>query len=243
MRKRLVYLFTIDTLLLFVIFAIIYFSLSFFSLRDYYSTIIDKYNNLDLDRHMLLLSLSLSIILMTILRLITISKKLNVYKKLSLVDPLTNLYNRRHIGLNIQKLISEYKRSGNTFSMIMIDIDFFKKVNDKYGHNKGDEVLKGISKFIVSNVRNNDIIGRWGGEEFIILCPNNSIKDSYIIAEKLRNGIEKLYFQNEIKITASFGISEYKDFMSSDQDILINRVDEALYNSKKNGRNQISIFE
>jgi len=242
MRTTLKNLFTIDIFLLIGIFTITYFSLSFFPLVDYFHLLISKYNDIELNTYILIiLSISIALIIMTIIRLNTILRRLETYQDLALIDPLTNLYNRRYIKLNIKRLISKYKRNNDYFSIILIDLDFFKNINDTYGHIEGDKVLKGISEFIILNVRTNDIVGRWGGEEFIILCPNSYISEAKNISEKLRKGIEKLYFQNDIKVTASFGVSEYDPLINNDQNSLINKVDKALYISKINGRNRVSI--
>ena len=221
-----------------------YFGPTLFHFMDYYNSFIEKYDEVVVNKYLsVIFFLSLTIIIVTIIRVIMIIKRLYTYESLSLSDPLTNLFNRRYIRLNIQKLISKSKRYNYPFSIIIIDLDFFKRVNYSYGYLVGDQVLKDISKFLITNVRSNDIVGRWGGEEFIILCANSNLSDSINIAEKLRRGIELLYLKNSIKITASFGVSEYKKYIDDKEDTFINEADEALYISKIKGRNMVSTIK
>ena len=239
-------MFFFELLFIGVISLIAYSSASFFSFHNYYNSLIERYNDSLVNKYLsVIFFLSLAIIIITSIRMIVTIKMLHTYRKLSLLDPLTNLYNRRYIRLNTQKCISKNKRDNEPFSVILIDLDFFKQINDTYGHSQGDKVLKKISKFLVSNVRSNDIVGRWGGEEFIVLCRNSCLNDSINIAEKLRKGIEKISFNNDISITASFGVSEYKIYINKDKDKdnFINQADKALYKSKQNGRNRVSTLE
>lgn len=184
--------------------------------------------------------ISILIVIMTINRIFIFLNRLKRYKDLSLIDDLTNLFNRRHI----EKLLNQYMNRENrydiSFSIILLDLDYFKTINDTYGHIEGDYVLKTLSHFLQSNVRNSDIVGRWGGEEFIILCPNTNLENTKALANKLRIEISELNINSHIKITASFGVAQYdKAIDKMNINYFINRVDEALYKAKNNGRNKI----
>jgi diguanylate cyclase (GGDEF)-like protein len=121
----------------------------------------------------------------------------------------------------------------------MIDIDFFKKVNDTYGHNVGDEILKEFSSTIKNELRTTDIFARWGGEEFIILFINTNINQAKIVSEKIRMVIEKNQFIKNINITCSIGLSQYQNSKKETINSFIQKADDALYKAKQTGRNQV----
>jgi len=155
----------------------------------------------------------------------------------SITDNLTKLYNRVKLNEVIDEAIVRLIRSNKSLSVIMFDIDHFKLVNDNYGHHIGDEVLKTLAQIILRNVRDTDLVARWGGEEFMILLENTNLEGAIILAKKLRVAIEKYEFEDVSKITCSFGVTEYiKNETASDMFI---RVDEALYRAKANGRNRV----
>lgn len=158
----------------------------------------------------------------------------NIYKEqlefLSNTDSLTGLKNRR----KIDKILTEIKNK--KFSIILMDIDHFKTINDEYGHLIGDEVLVEIAEILKYNVNANDIIGRWGGEEFLIICKNTSMEEAERLAKRLKSLIENKNFKVK-KITASFGISIARNDLEL-KDILTN-ADRALYSAKESGRNKI----
>ena len=151
-------------------------------------------------------------------------------KKLAITDTLTELHNRR----KLDELLNKIKNK--KFSLILLDIDHFKEINDTYGHLEGDKVLITISKLLKENLNKNDEIGRWGGEEFLIICKNTTEKEASIISLRLKNIIENHDFKIR-KITASFGVSEAKKNLDI-KDILSN-ADIALYKAKELGRNQV----
>ena len=163
---------------------------------------------------------------------ITNTKKLEY---ISTHDTLTNLYNRAYFNDTIETKIKTAKRYGNEFSLILLDIDHFKKVNDTYGHNIGDEVLIQIAKILKNNIREDDMIARWGGEEFVILLSQTNLDGTYKLAEKLRVIIENSSIINEQKITASFGIGNYNKKQTKTE--FFEKVDNSLYKAKNNGRN------
>ena len=160
-------------------------------------------------------------------------------EKLSVTDKLTQLYNRVKIEEIFTIEIAKFHRYNTSFSMIILDLDFFKEVNDTYGHNAGDKMLQEVSAILKSSVRIEDVVGRWGGEEFIILTSNYSIEGLMSLAEKVRKNIEDYNFTLVGKKTASFGISILHD--DDTQESMIARADKSLYHAKKTGRNKVCL--
>ncbi len=154
-------------------------------------------------------------------------------------DSLTGMANRREFGRILEYEISRAKRHGFPLSLIMYDVDHFKKVNDLYGHDRGDEVLKTLSGIAMRNIRTTDICCRWGGEEFLILAPQSQLDSARTLAEKLRQAIAGCPFEVVEKLTASFGVASLEPHDSSSS--LIKRADDALYKAKKNGRNRVEV--
>jgi diguanylate cyclase (GGDEF)-like protein/PAS domain S-box-containing protein len=162
-------------------------------------------------------------------------------KKLSVEDSLTGAYNRNKYKEIIGKEIKKAKRYEYPFSVIMFDIDFFKEINDRYGHIIGDDVLKALALLIMKNIREEDYFIRWGGEEFLIITPHTSSENALRLAEKLRLQAESHNFVKNIKITLSFGIAMLR---KKDNDAsFIKRADDALYKAKLNGRNRCVILD
>jgi diguanylate cyclase (GGDEF)-like protein len=173
-------------------------------------------------------------------------KKINLLlKKLSKKDPLTNLSNRRDVLEKASYLVKQSVRTGKPFSIIICDIDDFKNINDKYGHNAGDQILKELSLLLKRSLREIDIIGRWGGEEFIIILPETSDKQAEKALEKIKKTLEINNFiikEVKIKVSMTFGIYEYPDRKESIVQA-IEKADYAMYLGKKEGKNKIMIFE
>jgi two-component system cell cycle response regulator len=165
-------------------------------------------------------------------------------ERLANFDSLTGLYNRRAILGKLGDLIGLANRYKEDFSLIMLDIDHFKRVNDRYGHLTGDEVLEKIATSISRNVRDTDIVGRYGGEEFIIILPKTNLSSSWGVAERLRTIIEKAEMKdpagNVFAITVSQGLVGWE--RNEDATSLISRADEALYKAKEKGRNRVQIL-
>lgn len=159
-------------------------------------------------------------------------------EELSITDLLTQLHNRMYLENSFSKEIKRSKRYNHTFAVIMLDVDNFKEVNDTYGHDTGDQILVAISKILSENIRETDILGRWGGEEFLIICPHTTEPEASQLAEKLRCSIESHRFDIVGQKTCSFGISAF-DLNDAGCKEVIKRSDEALYSAKKNGRNCI----
>lgn len=168
---------------------------------------------------------------------IKILKQNKLYKKLSQIDVLSGLFNRRFLVNRMDEEISKYKRDKTPFSILLIDIDYFKAVNDKYGHAKGDDVIKKISNLMHIYTRNTDICARWGGEEFIILATNTNLFGALKLAETFREVIEKNDFDIKIPLTISTGVSTYKE--GQEQELVLKIADERLYKAKKDGRNRV----
>lgn len=158
-------------------------------------------------------------------------------KSKSITDELTKLYNRREIEKNLDYLFVKANSDIHyKFSVIMCDLDDFSKVNNNFGHQIGDKVLTKVSNIFKKNIRDSDICGRWGGEEFIILCPDTFIKEAYNLAERLRVALEESDFDEVKKVTASFGVSSFS--IDDNRDDLITRADKRLYKAKEMGKNK-----
>ncbi len=157
----------------------------------------------------------------------------------SIRDSLTNLYNHRFIMELLGQEIRKTLQNKAVLCLMMLDIDYFKRVNDNYGHQTGDRVLSAVSKLIQLNIRDNDYAGRYGGEEFMILLPEIRLIEAYDIAEKIRKSIQNYSFtKKNLNVTISIGLTEYH---SEDVKAFINRADTLLYRAKENGRNRTEI--
>jgi len=156
------------------------------------------------------------------------------------VDPLTELPNRRALAQHLQREWARVERQAATFSFIMMDLDRFKEVNDRYGHSVGDQVLKEVARVISDRSRRMDVPSRYGGEEFAILVPNEAAGTAARLAERCRRGIEKLCIHfdgGDVQITASFGVADSTAAKSPEG--LIEMADRALYDAKEAGRNTV----
>ena len=161
------------------------------------------------------------------------------------LDALTNLNNRRQFETRLGQEIAITKRQNNPLCAMMIDIDFFKKVNDTYGHAAGDEVLRTVASIIKQALRESDIPARYGGEEFAVLLPYTNLSEAKLVGERLRKTVESTPItinqdsddKKDINVTISMGLAEYDG--NETGEILFERADKALYNAKKNGRNQV----
>jgi diguanylate cyclase (GGDEF)-like protein len=158
-------------------------------------------------------------------------------------DSLTGLYNRRYVLNELEKHFRISKRNNRVFSIVVLDIDDFKRINDTFGHPAGDEYLKKVSFVITNALREQDICGRLGGEEFLVLLPETDIKGAYILASRIRIRIESspIHFNGkEIKTTISAGISQYNVASPpKSTDTLFQLADNALYEAKRTGKNRV----
>ncbi|MDI9569539.1 MAG: diguanylate cyclase [Pseudomonadota bacterium] len=158
---------------------------------------------------------------------------------MNLRDSLTGAYNRRFLAARLKEEIDRHKRYGRTLSLLMLDIDYFKNVNDTYGHHCGDSVLKSICEVISAMLRNVDLLIRFGGEEFCCLLPETDLAAAMILAERIRKSIEQEVFRfegREIRLTVSLGVHELHADHDSPESLLRN-ADKALYRAKETGRN------
>jgi|LSQX01.3.fsa_nt_gb diguanylate cyclase (GGDEF)-like protein len=160
-------------------------------------------------------------------------------ESITLYDLLTDVYSRRYFFELLKGEISKAQRKEYMFSVIMFDIDHFKKVNDTYGHDKGDYVLKTIADIVKSSIRKADALSRIGGEEFTILLPDTNIDKATALAERVRRSVEDYKFDVVGRATISLGVTEFKADDSSDT--LFKRVDEAMYLAKNSGRNCVKV--
>lgn len=161
---------------------------------------------------------------------------------LSQVDPLTNALNRRSINYVLEKL---ERKPSTSYALVLIDLDHFKRINDQYGHDKGDETLIQVSQVLSQIIRDSDVVGRFGGEEFILILNHSSLEQAQIIAERCRHAIQQLHLCSDsgqiIPVTASFGIALSSHSLNSQQ--LLSQADKALYAAKASGRNQVKCYQ
>ena len=162
--------------------------------------------------------------------------------QLSITDPLTGIFNRRQLFVLGENAFEQAIRYEHPLSILMLDVDHFKQVNDTYGHQKGDEVLVSLANIVKEKTRKADIFGRYGGEEFMIIMPNTDQEGAFAAAEHLREEVEKISLETEkgeILVTVSVGICQ----IQPDHEVLeqvINGADQALYSAKQAGRNQVA---
>jgi two-component system, cell cycle response regulator len=159
---------------------------------------------------------------------------------LATMDPLTRSFNRLKFEEILTSEMRRSERYDHPFSIILMDIDYFKNVNDYFGHQKGDDVLCTISTIVQQRIREVDIFARWGGEEFILLTPETNSQGALILAESIRFLIDSFNFPEIGSVTCSFGVAEFAAGKSKKD--LISKADQALYQSKKNGRNCVTLF-
>lgn len=191
-------------------------------------------------RIILLVTIVLSTCL--IIFVIYINKTQKKLEQLSIYDSLTQLYSRYYIISRIQIENERFLRYNKPYSVVMFDIDHFKKVNDTYGHLVGDMVLRELGSIIRKNIRKIDSAGRYGGEEFLIVLPETKKEQAFIVAEKLRNAVNKNSFPKAGKITISGGVAEVTDGTKSYEDI-IRSADKNLYIAKQSGRDKVVVLE
>lgn len=168
----------------------------------------------------------------------------NVLQNQAVRDPLTSLYNRRYFETETAKLIAQAKKENQPYSVLMLDADHFKNVNDTYGHKIGDKVLIELSGKTEKALRDCDIVARYGGEEFLVFLPNINVEQAAKVAERLRQTIASIVVLTEtgkeVKFTVSIGVTS--SLISDNVDMLVKTADEALYKAKQNGRNRVEIF-
>jgi two-component system, cell cycle response regulator len=165
---------------------------------------------------------------------------------LAMTDPLTGLYNRRRFRDILHREFAVTRRYKNSLVCMMVDLDHFKSINDRFGHDAGDEVLKAVAQGLSQNLREVDVSARYGGEEFIVLLPHTPKESSRLVADRVTKVIRGLRFSfadEHFGVTASFGIAATSDVTSSDPEDLVRAADVALYDAKRRGRNLVSLYE
>ena len=158
-------------------------------------------------------------------------------EELIIKDDLTEIYNRRKLDKELERLCSEAQRYNKKFALILLDLAHFKLVNDKFGHTTGDKVLQEFSQLLLDQTRDVDICGRWGGEEFLVLCPETDRSAATALAERLRKIIAHHQFLEQGNLTSSLGVAAYDQ--TDDVESLLKRVDDCLYRAKEEGRNSV----
>ena len=163
--------------------------------------------------------------------------------EMAITDQLTGLHNRRYMARHLDNLIAEAQRTGKPLAFVIMDIDFFKTVNDNHGHDIGDEVLREFAKRIAANVRGIDLVCRYGGEEFVVVMPDTDVAYAYSVAERLRKSIETTPIDisrapQRLSITISIGIAK-SEGENDTAEALLHRADQALYRAKRTGRNRV----
>lgn len=157
-------------------------------------------------------------------------------------DGLTGLYNRRHFEESLHLEIKRHQRNGRSLGLLLLDVDFFKSINDKYGHLVGDMVLKKIANLVQTSVRETDIVARYGGEEFVVLLPETTEECAWILAQRIREKIEKTYFAadgKKFRVTVSIGVTSLRPGPFTPAENFILEADQALYLAKNSGRNMV----
>jgi len=217
-----------------------------FMLEKYYPHLINGYENADIR----MIDIIVGTYILIFFSYVIIDRIMKEYKSriyeldeireklhlLSITDELTGLYNRRHIFQEITKQLNNQTEC--TYTVIMFDIDDFKKINDNYGHTVGDEVISTVGDLLKSNTRESDVVGRIGGEEFLVLLLGLSEEEAYIKAENLRQAVCKYHWSIEnMVVTVSGGV--YEGAKNDDLESLLEKVDRYLYKAKTNGKNQI----
>jgi diguanylate cyclase (GGDEF)-like protein len=172
-------------------------------------------------------------------------QRFSTIKSIAIYDTLTNLYNRRYFEERLGGEAQKSFYSGTPLSLVMVDIDHFKKVNDTFGHTEGDKVLCEIAALLKTSVRKKDTVARYGGEEFILILPEAGLEESSMIAERIRRLAENTRFevgQAQINLTVSLGIASFPSHRARSKEELIKMADQALYDAKRGGRNRVCVF-
>jgi diguanylate cyclase (GGDEF)-like protein len=174
-------------------------------------------------------------------------KQIGILEQEIITDPLTGMYNRRYFNHRLMEEIQRARRYEVPFSVFLLDIDHFKKVNDTYGHQVGDMVLKKIGSVIVNSVRELDVVIRYGGEEILVILPSTKVAEAVELAERLRQKIEETVMVDPnlvkerpaIHVTVSIGVTEFRLHEDLDTETIVERADKYLYQAKSEGRNRV----
>jgi diguanylate cyclase (GGDEF)-like protein len=162
-----------------------------------------------------------------------------LHKKYISTDDLTQACSRREIYRVLQRELNFSARMGSPFSLILFDVDHFKQINDAYGHMTGDRVLRGTAQLVSRSIRSMDCLGRWGGEEFLLVLPQTDLTAATLLAERLRELLSRRSFEGVDCVTASFGVTSFRP--GQELEDLLHAADRAMYRAKQNGRNQVAV--
>ncbi|MBL4610242.1 GGDEF domain-containing protein [Halopseudomonas sp.] len=172
----------------------------------------------------------------------TVSASQRALNRMATIDALTGLFNRRHLAELADKEIARHARHPDQLSFLLLDVDHFKQFNDKYGHDTGDRVLARVSTVLAQTLREQDFIGRWGGEEFLVVLPGTGLVQAIQTAERIRCAVEThswVFEDLEVSVTVSVGVSQYR--AGEDLSAVVARADLALYEGKRLGRNRVEV--
>jgi diguanylate cyclase (GGDEF)-like protein len=172
--------------------------------------------------------------------------RINLLEQEAVTDPLTGVFNRRYLDRRLHEEVARARRYSLSLSALLLDIDLFKQINDRHGHQAGDRVLLELGKMALEFLRETDVLARYGGEEFLILAPNTALDDARLVAERLRKRIEMHDFDlrsdakgsEALRVTASIGVARLGDGIDTAEK-LIRAADENLYRAKHEGRNRV----
>lgn len=181
-------------------------------------------------------------LLVVLLMHLSLSRYQRRIEEMASTDKLTGLFNRQAFAILMDKLRADYKREPRPVAMLLVDVDHFKAINDRHGHATGDRVLGGVARQLLQELRQSDIVVRWGGEEFLVVLKNCDLAEAQLIAEKLRRGIEQARFEasgQPIAVTISVGVSQFSGDELPEQ--AISRADAGLYRAKHEGRNRVGV--
>ncbi len=163
-------------------------------------------------------------------------------EEMAITDGLTGLFNHSYIYNLLEDTIIDSRHHGSSLSIIMFDLDYFKNINDAFGHEFGNRVLVDVSSSLKNDIRNCDLVGRYGGEEFLVICPATGLKEASELAARLIMGVENLIIGNGIRVTLSGGVAELNRDIDGTAISLIEKADDALYQAKRMGRNRIAQY-
>ena len=219
-------------------------SLIFLQIISLFIFLIINFINISTNNSRIILYQELAaLILSFVLLAATIKFKKTIFdsnlENMALTDGLTSLYNRRYFDMFYENIFNQSSRYGIPLTLIMCDIDHFKKINDTYGHDKGDVVLKEIANILKSNTRKTDIAARFGGEEFMVCLPSTEITSALDVARKIKQMVLKIKMKDIKKVTVSMGVTFYRKEFENNPKELLKRLDDLLYEAKKRGRNRI----
>ena len=219
-------------------------SLIFLQIISLFIFLIINFINISTNNSRIILYQELAaLILSFVLLAATIKFKKTIFdsnlENMALTDGLTSLYNRRYFDMFYENIFNQSSRYGIPLTLIMCDIDHFKKINDTYGHDKGDVVLKEIANILKSNTRKTDIAARFGGEEFMVCLPSTEITSALDVARKIKQMVLNVKTKDIKKVTVSMGVTFYRKEFGSNPKDLLKRLDNLLYEAKNRGRNRI----